>query len=122
MAGVLAITFGVFWSSASIIQQNFELQQKVAEIESENRIIELENQNKALQNAYLETDEFAEITARRINGKAANGERIYILPKEVALGALRDSGNDEAEQPAVAEVKAQWQQNLEAWLSVYFGN
>lgn len=115
--GVIAVS--VFWNGSKIVQQNYELSQKVAEIQQQNEIIELENRNKELQNEYLKTDEFAEITARRVFGKAAPGERVYIVPKEVALAAL----TEKQEEPAVQKEtsKPQYQQNLEAWLDIYFG-
>lgn len=118
---VTFIALSVFWNGAKIIQQNYELQQKVSEIEEENEVLELENRNKALQNEYLKTDEFADITARRLYGRAAPGERVYIVPRDVALGAL-SSDAEEQEAVEVVSEKPQWQKNLEAWLEIYFGS
>mgnify|MGYP001014159940 FL=1 len=46
LVGLIAIS--VFWNGAKIVQQNFELTQKVAQIQKENEILELENRNKEL--------------------------------------------------------------------------
>mgnify|MGYP001130809450 CR=1 FL=1 len=120
LMGVGLIALSVFWNGAKIVQQNFELSQKVAAIEQENQILELENQNKELRNQYLATDEFAELTARRVFGKAAPGERVYIVPKDAALDALTSPEGDSQEQLVVD--KPQYQKNIETWLNIYFGN
>ena len=118
LVGFIAIS--VFWSGSKIVQQNYELAQKVERIEQENEILELENRNKELQNEYLATDEFAEITARRVFGKASPGERVYIVPREVALNSLSEPV--EKEEIVIETQKPQYQKNIEAWLSIYFGN
>lgn len=115
------IALSVFWSGAKIVQQNYELQQKVEAIMQENSILELENKNKQLQNQYLGTDEFADITARRVFGKALPGEKVYIVPREVALNSL--STQDKSDEPVQLNTeKPQYQKNLESWMSIYFGN
>lgn len=115
------ISISVFWNGAKIVQQNFELTQKVAQINKENEILELENRNKELQNEYLATDEFAELTARRVFGKASPGERVYIVPKDVAIASLAEKPKPTEEEIQEFD-KPQYQQNLEAWLNIYFGN
>ncbi len=115
------IALSVFWSGAKIVQQNYELTLKAQQIENENQILELENRNKELQNQYLATDEFAELTARRVFGRAAPGEKVYIVPKEVALAALTTS-NEEVLEDDTPIQKPQYQKNLDAWLNIYFGN
>lgn len=120
LIGVGFIALSVFWNGAKIVQQNFELSQKVAAIEEENQILELENQNKELRNQYLATDEFAELTVRRVFGKAAPGEKVYIVPNEVALSALNTPEASTEEELEVS--KPQYQKNLETWMNIYFGN
>ncbi len=114
------IAVSVFWNGAKIVQQNYDLTLKVAAIAKENEILELENRNKELQNQYLATDEFAELTARRVLGKASPGERVYIVPRDVALGALTEKQEVETQQPVVE--KPQYQKNLDSWMRIYFGN
>jgi hypothetical protein len=74
-----------------------------------------------LQNEYLATDEFAELTARRVFGKASPGEKVYIVPKDVALASLSEQPKPTEEQVQESD-KPQYQQNLDAWLNIYFGN
>ena len=120
LIGVGLVAMSVFWSGAKIVQQNYELTQKVAEIEQENQILELENKNKELRNEYLDTDEFAELTARRVFGKAAPGERVYIVPEEVALSALTTP--EEVPEDELEISKPKYQENIETWYNIYFGN
>jgi cell division protein FtsB len=113
--GLIAVS--VFWNGAKIIQRNYELTQKVAEIQNENEILELENRNKELQNQYLATDEFAELTARRVFGRASPGERVYIVPEEVALASLSQQSASENTENAD---KLMPRSNFEAWMDIYF--
>ena len=115
------VTVMVFWSGAKIVQQNYELSIKVEEIRQENEVIELENQNKALRNEYLATNEYAELTARRVFGRASPGERVYIVPQDVAEEALTTPDTEREAEVATAE-KPQYQENFEAWMNIYFGN
>jgi cell division protein FtsB len=115
-----AISVIVFWNTAKIIQRNFELTQKVAQIQKENEVIELENRNKELQNQYLATDEFAELTARRIYGKASPGESVYIVPEEVAIASLQTTTDETVEEQNIE--KAKYLKNLESWMNIYFRN
>jgi len=114
------VTIMVFWSGAKIVQQNYELSIKVEEIRQENEVLELENRNKALRNEYLATEEYAELTARRVFGKAAPGERVYIVPEDVTLQSLKTT-DVEVKDIATVE-KPQYQENFEAWMNIYFGN
>lgn len=116
------ISVSVFWSGAKIVQQNYDLTQKVNEIEQENQVLELQNRNKELQNQYYDTNEFAEITARRVFGRAAPGEKVYIVPKEAALAALTSTPQQEELIAEEVVKKPQYQRNIEAWLGIYFGN
>jgi cell division protein FtsB len=120
LVGVSFIALSIFWNGAKIIQQNYQLQQKVEQIEQENEVLVLENQNKALQNEYFKTDEFADITARRVFGRASAGERVYIVSESVAKNALTTTTAEDQPVQIVSE-KPQWQQNVEAWLGIYFG-
>lgn len=122
LVGVGVIAISVFWNGANIVQQNYELAQKVEAIEKENEVLRLENQVKELRNEYLATDEFAEITARRVHGRAAPGERVYIVSEEVAINALDQTSEDETNSQETKTEKPQYQKNLESWMNIYFGN
>ena len=119
------IAFGVIvllvtWSGVNVIQQNYALQQQIAQLEQEIAIQELENANLALRNEYYNTDQYLELQARRQFGLAAPGETVQIVPEQVALDNSvpfpdeeQDNNTDELQKPVYRE-------NLEAWLDFFF--
>jgi len=124
LLGLVLLAFiglSVLWSGISVVQRNYTLQQKVAILEEENFVLELQNRNKEIQNEYYKTPEFAELKARRVNGKAAPGEQVYIISEDVALASLKTPELDEVEVPELAVEKPQYQQNFEAWMDFFFG-
>lgn len=112
----------VTWNGAASIQQNFALQKKVVTLQEQNKVQKLQNETQKLRNEYYKTDEYKELSARRLFGKAAPGERVYIVPKEVALSKVGPS--------EVAKVEARiqenpvqlpkYQQNVQDWLDFFF--
>ena len=112
------IGLSVVWSGTKVVQQNYDLVQKIAVLEEENRILELENRNREIQIEYYKTPEFAELKARKVNGKAAAGETVYIVTDETALASLKSSPEDATRESVV---KPEYQQNFESWIDFFFG-
>ncbi len=112
----------VSWSTAKAIQQNYDIQKQVASKQKENDVQKLKNENLKIKNKYLETDEYLELTARRRLGKAAPGETLVIISKEVALRNTVESSikPDEQIQQEADETKPTYQRNLEAWSRFFF--
>ncbi len=115
------IGLSVLWNGVRVVQQNYALLQKIAVLDEQNRIFELENSNKEIQNEYYKTPEFAELKARRVNGKAAAGEQVYVISDEKALASLKtpEAAVEVAEQETA---KPTYQKNFEAWIDFFFGN
>ena len=113
------IGLAVVYNGAQVVQQNYELLEKIAVLKEENRVLELQNRNRVLEIEYYKTPEFAELKARRVNGVAAEGESVYTISDEVALAALKTSV-DQGQEEVVA-AKPSYQQNFEAWLDFFFG-
>lgn len=109
----------VSWSGVKAIQTNFELQKRIAKLEQEVVIAELENQNLSLANQYLETDQFLELAARQQFGKAAPGEKVYLVPTEVALSRTVETAVTKTAAEKTSD-KPKYQQNLEAWVNFFF--
>ncbi len=109
----------VSWSGVKAIQTNYELQKKISRLEQEVEIAELEAKNLALENEYLETDQFLELAAREQFGKAARGERVYVIPDEIALKYTVDAPDIKEKQKQQTE-KPTYQQNIEAWVNFFF--
>jgi hypothetical protein len=104
----------VTWSSVSVIQTNYVLQIQIIQLDEQNRIQQLENDNQKLRNQYFNTDQYLELQARRQFGKAAPGETLVIVPKDVALSKLQpipEANEDTTQQPN----KPTYQKNFEAW-------
>ena len=107
------------WSTVVAIQTNYELQQQISQLEQEVEINRLETQNLRLENQYLETDTFLELAARRQFGKAAPGEELLLVSKQVAKSYIVQTDTfDEGE--SIDEQKPDYQQNLEDWKNFFF--
>lgn len=116
--GVVALL--VSWSGLKAIQTNYGLQQQIAKLEQENAVKKLENTNQKLRNEYYKTDEFLELAARRQFGKAALGEKVYLVPKKVALAnAPEIKPETTQEQPNTETHKPTYQKNFEAWVNFF---
>lgn len=116
--GIVAVL--VSWSGIKSIQTNYELQKQISVAKQQNEVTQLENDNIKLRNEYYKTDDFLELAARRQFGLAAPGEKVYIVPKSVALGNIKDlSSGTEKVQQGEEKPKAFYQQNLEAWFNFF---
>ena len=116
-AGVVLL---VSWSGIGVIQANYDLQKQIADLERQVELKELENSNQKLRNQYYETDEYLELQARRQFNKGAPGEKLFIVPKNVALAhsvePIIPTPQTEVDQPA----KPFYQKNFEAWMEFLF--
>jgi cell division protein FtsB len=112
----------VSWSTAKAIQSNYDLQKQVASKQKENQLQQLRNDNLKIKNQYLETDEYLEITARRQLGKAAPGETVVNIPKQVAMRytVVSSIKTDDEVQKNADESRPFYQKNLEAWGDFFF--
>lgn len=109
----------VTWSGIKVVQTNYDLQKQISALQQENEVSRLANANLALQNEFLETDQYLELVARRQFNKASPGEKLLIVPKSVALE--KAAGLPEAlaseDQPASLDSEGPWyERNFNAWL------
>ena len=120
--GIIALL--VTWSSVKVVQTNYNLQKQMSTMQQENEVRQLANTNLKLQNEYYKTDTYLELAARRHFNKALPGEKLIIVPKEVALShtiampkpktasaIIIDSTNDSG---------SSLQRNFNAWLDFLF--
>ena len=111
------IAFSLSWSTVQVIQNNYDLQQKVDGLRDEISVLQLENKNLTLGIEYYKTDEFLELEARRKFNKVGAGEKVVVLPRdrfEEQTPAKTDSAN--------AETNPDESSNFSAWLDFLFGN
>ena len=125
VVGLLAffcVVLLVAFSSIRVLQTNFELQKKENELTQLNKIKKLENENLRLKNIYLESNEYLELTARRQFNKALPGEKLYLIPKSVALARTKNVVKPKSANGREGESagnKPGHQQNLEAWRNFF---
>lgn len=120
LIGFAVIALLVSWSSIGVIQQNFTLQQQIAQLEGEIAIQNLENANLELRNEYYNTDQYLELQARRQFGLAAPGETVLLVPERVALENSTEIPQDTADEEVEQIEKAWYRENLEAWGEFFF--
>lgn len=110
----------VAWSGLGAIQTNFVLQKQIARLEQENKVKELENTNLQLKNQYYNTDQYLELQARRQFGRAAPGETVVLIPREVALSRTVEVEQEETKDKTIVPDKPVYQKNFEAWIDFFF--
>lgn len=116
---VLAIT----WSAAKTVQGNYELQKEISELKQQNEVLKLYNQNTALQNQYLQTDQYLELSARQNFGLAAPGEKVLLVPASVAAKYIDKSLMPRTGGTPLGSVddRPKYQKNLESWRDFLLG-
>lgn len=115
---VVAVVISMVIGSVQAIQQNFQGQLKVDEIEQKVAVLELEVETQKLQNQYFTTDEFAELQARRLLNKAGEGERVINLP----ASTIQKPAAQTAGQQTPTQLGLKDRSNLEQWLYFLFDN
>ena len=115
----LVLVLLISWSGVKAIQTNYTLQQEVMQLQQENEVAKLRTSNQELENAYYNTPQYLEVTARQNFGLAAPGETELLVPKSVALAHTTPLPIDSVANP-VAKHKPLWQQNFEDWMDFFF--
>jgi cell division protein FtsB len=117
--GIIALM--VTWSGIKAVQTNYGLQKRISALQQQNQVSELENKNLKLQNEYYNSDEFLELSARREFGLAAAGEKVLIVPQNVALAHARDLSVEKNNSSSHGEPtpKSGYQQNFEHWIDFF---
>ncbi len=113
------------WSGVRVIETNYELQKKIAGLNQQNRIMQLQNENQKLQNEYYQTDTYLELSVRKQFGKAAKGEQLLLVPRDVALTyapPLPSTPELERVQPPEEPTGPTYFKNLRAWRDFIFGH
>ena len=117
------IVLAIAWSGAKTVQNNYQLQKQISTLQQQNDVIHLQNNNVFLQNQFYQTNEYLELSARQNLGLAAPGEKVLLVPKNVALGyidpALAD--NRDSSSGATIDNRSKYTKNLEAWRDFLLG-
>jgi cell division protein FtsB len=117
------LALAVTWSGIKTVQNNYELQKKIAALQQQNAVTSLQNENINLQNKYLQTNEYLDVAARQNLGLAAPGETVMRVPKSVALKYVDPSlaPRDTNDQQTVPDKRSKYVKNMEAWRDFLLG-
>lgn len=115
------IVLAISWSTVKTIQTNYDLQKKVATLEEQNKILQLQNENAKLENKYFETDKYLELAARQSLGLAAPGEKVLLIPREVALKHVNQKLFEEIISPPPVDDRSKIIRNLHEWRDFLLG-
>jgi cell division protein FtsB len=117
------VVLAIAWSSVKTIQSNYELQKAISTLKQQNEVIKLTNQNIALQNKYLQSDQYLEFAARQSLGLAAPGEKVMLVPKRVALKYVDPSLSKQTNTDPVSslDTRSKYVKNLETWRDFLLG-
>ena len=116
----LVIVLLVSWSGVRVIETNYQLQQEIARMEEQTKLLELEAANKELENAYYKTDHYLELQARKQFGKAAPGETVLLVPENVARKYVVDLPKEQQTKKISVLIKPIYQKNFESWMDFFF--
>lgn len=121
---VVIILLAITWSGIKAVQTNYGLQKQISQLKQENAVLKLQNENIALNNQYLQSDQFLSLAARQDLGLAAPGETVLLIPSDVAMKYV-DRSITASSVTAVANQSAKSQSrlmnNLEAWRDFLLG-
>jgi cell division protein FtsB len=110
----------ISWSGVKAIETNYKLQRQISVLQQQNDVQKLRNTNLKLENEYFKTDQYMELSARQHFGLAAPGEKVLIVPKEVALRNTADLPAEFNETKEVQTTKqSRVEQNYQAWLNFF---
>lgn len=110
----------IAWSGANAIDTNYGLQRQISQLEQQNQVRELTNTNLKLQNEYLNTNQYLELSARQNFGLAMPGETELIVPVDVAMAHTINVANSEQQASAQTAAKQPaYQRNFQAWINFF---
>lgn len=116
--GVIAVM--VTWSGIKAVQTNYELQKQISVLEQQNEVQQLANNNLKLQNDYLNTDQYLDLSARQDFGLAVPGEKELLVPKNVALAHTIDLPNATPNTQLIPSTnRPTYQRNWQAWMNFF---
>ena len=112
----IGIVLLISWSGIKTIQTNYQLQKQISELRQQNAVHSLENSNLNLQNDYLKTNEYLELSARRNFGLGMPGEKEVLVPQTVAFAYAPDLA---AKKEAEAQKTKEHSSNFQAWVNFF---
>ena len=113
------IALSVTWSSIKIINKNYELEKQISQLQQQVEVQEQLNKNQKLKNEYFKTDAFLDLASRKYFGKAAPGEKLIVVPKEVAAKYVHPEPAAVTETTKTVSSSSKFIQNWQGWIDFF---
>ncbi len=114
----LIVVLLISWSGVGIIDTNYRLQKQISRLEQQVAVQKLQNTNTTLQNQYLATNQYLDVSARQNFGLAAPGETVLNVPQTVALAHTVDLPDPEQAEVHKTQAKQPaYQRNFQTWIN-----
>ncbi len=111
IVGVAVFWLGFMTITIDVMNRNYRLQRQVNQGVLDNQVIEIQNENLRLEQAYYKTNEYLELSARALLGKALPGEHLVLLKRAEVADTNQGKTNQQFEQRS----------NLDQWLDFLSG-
>jgi cell division protein FtsB len=108
----------VTWSGIKSIQTNYALQKEISTLQQQNELQQLQNNNLGLQNEYLNSNQYLELSARQSFGLGATGEKEIIVPASVAMSYTTNIVAVH-KKIIILEQQPSYQRNFESWVDFF---
>lgn len=111
IVGVAVFWLGFMTITIDVMNRNYRLQRQVDQGALDNQVIEIQNENLRLERAYYKTNEYLELSARALLGKALPGEHLVLLKRAEVADTNQGKTDQQFEQRS----------NLDQWLDFLSG-
>lgn len=111
IVGVAVFWLGFMTITIDVMNRNYRLQRQVDQGALDNQVIEIQNENLRLGQAYYKTNEYLELSARALLGKALPGEHLVLLKRAEVADTNQGKTDQQFEQRS----------NLDQWLDFLSG-
>lgn len=111
IVGVAVFWLGFMTITIDVMNRNYRLQRQVDQGALDNQVIEIQNENLRLEQAYYKTNEYLELSARALLGKALPGEHLVLLKRAEVADTNQGKTDQQFEQRS----------NIDQWLDFLSG-
>lgn len=120
LAVFVVVVLLISWSGIKVIDTNYSLQKQINSLEQQNRLQGLEDNNLKLQNQYFNTNQYLDVTARQVFGLAGPGEKVIVVPRNVALAHTANIPSlDQQAKTTAVNHQPTYQRNFQAWMNFF---
>jgi cell division protein FtsB len=118
--GIIAVL--ITWSGLKVAKTNYDLEKKISQLEQRNSVEQLENDNLRLRNEYYKSGQYLELAVRSKFNKAASGEKLYLIPREVEMTNTLESPQQarKAKEERGNKPQPKYRQNFDTWMKFLF--